>query len=158
MSFFSVRNSFAMIPNPKHVLSRVTDVSFIIQMFCKCVSTKFASAAESSCGQWESQLGWSAGQMRWRWKLKLLTGSPGSQEFTKRTEKKLHLTGCFIYVYFGEWRGVDTPGDNLSLFSLVLVLQIIFHWRLFLPKYRKIATKKTVSFFRTPGKRLKFHT
>ena len=60
--------------------------------------------------------------MRWKWKLKLLTGSPGSQEFTKRTEKELHLTECFIYVYFAEWTGVDAPGDNLSLFSLVLVL------------------------------------
>ena len=60
--------------------------------------------------------------MRWKWKWKLLTGSPGSQEFTKRTEKELRLTECFIYVYFGEWTGVDAPEDNLSLFSLVLVL------------------------------------
>lgn len=56
----------------------------------------------------------------------------------KKSREGISFEGVFQTCQLGEWRGVEAPGGDSSLFSLVLSLRIIFHWRFFFfGKYRK---------------------
>lgn len=73
----------------------------------------------------------------------------------KKSREGISFEGVFQTCQLGEWRGVEAPGGDSSLFSLVLSLRIIFHWRLFFFFFVSIentATKKSSFIFRTPGK------
>lgn len=71
----------------------------------------------------------------------------------KKSREGILFEGMFQTCQLGEWRGVEAPGGDSSLFSLVLSLRIIFHWRFFFfVSIEKTVTKKSSFIFRTPGK------